>query len=86
MACIPQMGTRPITVAETAVFMRQAGALWADDDPFEFVDFTAQPRDRHLVPASGGARKLRWGREGCGKRGGVRVIYSITIPECRSTC
>jgi hypothetical protein len=27
------------------------------------------------VPESGGIRKLRWGRSGSGKSGGVRVIY-----------
>jgi len=28
-----------------------------------------------LVPGAGGIRKLRWGLEGRGKRGGTRVIY-----------
>lgn len=28
-----------------------------------------------LIPSSGGLRKVRWGVEGCGKRGGVRVVY-----------
>jgi hypothetical protein len=28
-----------------------------------------------VVPGSGGVRKLRWGLEGRGKRGGARVIY-----------
>jgi hypothetical protein len=28
-----------------------------------------------LIPHSGGLRKVRWGLEGRGKRGGVRVIY-----------
>jgi hypothetical protein len=27
------------------------------------------------VPDSGGIRKVRWGRAGTGKSGGVRVIY-----------
>jgi len=27
------------------------------------------------VPESGGKRKVRWGRTGSGKSGGVRVIY-----------
>ena len=26
-------------------------------------------------PGSGGCRKIRWGRAGTGKRGGVRIIY-----------
>jgi len=28
-----------------------------------------------LIEGTGGIRKLRWGRSGRGKRGGVRVIY-----------
>jgi hypothetical protein len=39
MAYIAQTRTRPITVAETAVFMRQAGALWTEEERLEFVDF-----------------------------------------------
>ena len=42
MAYIAQMRTRPITVAETAVFVRQAGTLWTEDERFEFVDFIAR--------------------------------------------
>jgi hypothetical protein len=75
------MRTRPVTVAETAVFMRQAGALRGDDEQFEFVDFIARdPEAGDLIPASGGVRKVRWGRQGNGKRGGVRVIYFYHDP------
>jgi hypothetical protein len=28
-----------------------------------------------VIPGTGGVRKLRWGLEGRGKRGGARVIY-----------
>lgn len=28
-----------------------------------------------MIPETGGVRKIRWGRAGMGKRGGVRVIY-----------
>lgn len=28
-----------------------------------------------MIRQSGGLRKLRWGRPGAGKRGGVRIIY-----------
>jgi len=76
-----QMRTRPITVAETAVFMRQAGALWTEDERFEFVDFIARnPEAGDLIPATGGIRKIRWGRRGSGKRGGVRIIYFYHDP------
>lgn len=33
-----------------------------------------QPAAGDLIPGSGGARKLRWGAKGKGKRGGARVI------------
>ena len=75
------MRTRPITVAETAVFMRQSGTLWTEDERLEFVDFVARnPEAGDLIPASGGVRKVRWGRQGSGKRGGVRVIYFYHDP------
>jgi hypothetical protein len=81
MAYIAEMRTRPVTVAETAVFMRQAGALWSDDERFEFVDFIARnPEAGDLIPGSGGVRKVRWGRQGSGKRGGVRIIYFYHDP------
>lgn len=28
-----------------------------------------------VIPGSGGVRKLRWGLQGRGKRGGLRIIY-----------
>jgi hypothetical protein len=33
------------------------------------------PEDGDVIPCTGGIRKLRWGRMGTGKRGGIRVIY-----------
>jgi hypothetical protein len=34
-----------------------------------------RPRAGVLLDGTGGVRKLRWGRQGQGKSGGVRVIY-----------
>ncbi len=65
-----------ITVAETALFIRQAAKLWSDDDRAEFVNYiAANPDAGDVIPDTGGLRKIRWGRAGTGKRGGVRVIY-----------
>ena len=33
------------------------------------------PEIHAVVAGTGGVRKARWGRQGKGKRGGVRVIY-----------
>lgn len=34
-----------------------------------------RPEQGALIPGGGGLRKLRWGAEGRGRRGGVRTIY-----------
>ncbi len=65
-----------MSVAETAAFIRQAAKLWTEDDRSTFVDFIgANPDTGDIIPDTGGLRKVRWGRPGAGKRGGVRVIY-----------
>ncbi len=67
---------RLITVAETPLFMRQAEKVWSDADREEFVVYIAgNPKAGDAIPETGGVRKVRWAREGSGKRGGARVIY-----------
>lgn len=40
------------------------------------MDFVADNPDAgDVISDTGGLRKLRWGRQGMGKRGGARVIY-----------
>lgn len=34
-----------------------------------------------IISGSGGIRKVRWGLEGRGKRGGVRIIYYWKVKE-----
>jgi mRNA-degrading endonuclease RelE of RelBE toxin-antitoxin system len=76
------MLTRPITIAETSVFVRQAAGRWTEDERSEFIDFIARNPDAgDLIPQSGGVRKVRWRRSGSGKRGGVRVIYFYHDPD-----
>jgi hypothetical protein len=70
------MQTRPIAVAETHMFRRQAENIWAEAELTALVDHLAlNPEDGDVIPGTGGVRKLRWGKAGTGKRGGVRVIY-----------
>jgi hypothetical protein len=78
------MRTRPITVAETAVFMRQAGALWTDDERFEFVDFIARnPEAGDLIPAT--ARSGGVGKAAASEAGSASST-STMIQQCRFTC
>jgi len=64
------------TVAETAIFERYAAEIWSDAERSAFVNWIAINHDAgDVIPGSGGCRKVRWGRSGTGKRGGVRVIY-----------
>jgi hypothetical protein len=75
------MSMRPITVAETPFFLRQASSLWGEDEHDAFVDFIARNPDAgDRISDAGGLRKVRWKRPGTGKRGGVRVIYFYHDP------
>ena len=64
------------TVVETLLFQRQWPHYRDEDERAEFSAFIANdPLAGVVVRDSGGIRKERWGREGTGKSGGVRVIY-----------
>ncbi len=61
---------------ETSVFTRRVTTLLRDDEYAALQQvFVENPKAGDLIPGSGGLRKLRWGLEGRGKRGGARVIY-----------
>ena len=69
------------TVVETAEFQKQAKAVWSDAKREAFI---ANPDAGDVIPGADGARKVRWGRAGKGKRGGVRVI--LFPPYRRRDC
>ena len=47
------MTTRPITVAETLPFLRQAASLWDEDERNAFVDYIARnPEAGDVIPDS----------------------------------
>jgi putative component of toxin-antitoxin plasmid stabilization module len=61
---------------ETHEFLSVTKKLMDDAERAELVLHLAyNPTAGDVVPGSGGVRKLRWGLEGRGKRGGARVIY-----------
>ncbi len=66
------------TFIESAAFSRVRSLYLDDDDYAELQLFLLRnPEAGKTVPGSGGVRKLRWSRRGSGKRGGLRVIYSV---------
>jgi len=61
---------------ETSVFTKLIYTYLTDDEYLGLQIFLLKhPEEGNIVPGSGGVRKLRWGKAGKGKRGGVRVIY-----------
>jgi hypothetical protein len=68
--------TVPISVVETPEFLSATRKLMNDKERTLLVEYLAyNPTAGDLIPGTGGVRKLRWGLEGRGKRGGARVIY-----------
>jgi hypothetical protein len=68
--------TVPISVVETREFLSATRKLMSDQERALLMDYLAyNPAAGDLIPGTGGVRKLRWGLEGRGKRGGARVIY-----------
>ena len=65
-----------ITVAETAPFQKKIISLLSADEKADLITYLAEhPSSGVLVQGTGGIRKLRWSRSGCGKSSGIRVIY-----------
>ncbi len=66
----------PMSVVETPEFLSSVRKLMDEEERFLLVDFLARnPKAGDVIAGTGGVRKLRWGLEGRGKRGGARVIY-----------
>ncbi len=66
----------PITVVEMDEFLAATRKLMDDEERADLVDYLAyHPAAGVVIPGAGGVRKMRWGLEGRGKRGGARVIY-----------
>lgn len=65
-----------ITIAEVPEYIRQAERLLTVAERQDILSYlAAHPKSGDLIEGTGGIRKLRWGRGGRGKSGGVRVIY-----------
>jgi hypothetical protein len=63
-------------IAYTSVYEKQVGKiLRAEERNAMELHVADNPAIHPVVAGTGGVRKARWGRQGRGKRGGVRVIY-----------
>ena len=70
------------TVVETPEFVASARRVLTDTERAKLIDYlAATPGAGELMPGTGGARKLRWGAKGKGKRGGARVITYYPGPD-----
>ena len=62
-------------VVETPEFLTEARRILTEIARVALIDYLASnPEAGELMQGTGGARKLRWGAKGKGKRGGARVI------------
>ena len=67
---------------ESRVFERHRED-YLDDSQFRAMQsaILRNPAVGALIPGTNGLRKLRWGTEGGGKRGGLRVIYYLVTAD-----
>jgi len=67
-----------VIFVESSLFEKHLPRYLADEEYSRVqIALRRNPNLGVLIPGSGGLRKLRWGREGTGKRGGVRIIYAV---------
>ena len=67
-----------LTFIETKLFTSLIQEYLADDEYSALQQALAtNPEAGDVIRGSGGVRKIRWGVEGRGKRGGIRIIYYL---------
>lgn len=68
------------TVVETPGYLKDAKSIGlSDDERQEICNFVARhPETGHVIPGTGGARKVRFAVRGRGKSGGIRIITFYT--------
>ena len=67
---------------ETPLFTKVVEQYLDDEAYGELQSYlNLHPESGVVVPGSGGVRKLRWAAPGRGKRGGLRVIYYLKLPQ-----
>lgn len=70
------MTDRLITVFESKYFIKLIEKLLSDKEYIKLITHLKNnPKAGDVIRGTGGIRKIRWARQGSGKRGGIRVIY-----------
>ncbi len=65
-----------MVIIEAPLFTKLISGIMSDDDYRLLQDaIMEQPEIGNIITGSGGLRKVRWGIDGKGKRGGARIIY-----------
>lgn len=73
-----------MVIIETSIFTRQVQVLLDDNDYRRLQTIlVVRPDAGDLIPGGGRLRKIRWGAQGRGKRGGLRVIYYWAVRQDR---
>ncbi len=63
-------------IAYTSVYEKRVGKILRGEERNAMeLHLADNPEIHPVVAGTGGVRKARWGRQGKGKRSGVRVIY-----------
>lgn len=71
-----------MVIIETSIFTRQIqGLLTAEEYRQLQIVLVNRPDTGTVIVGSGGLRKIRWGKQSKGKRGGVRVIYYWAVGQ-----
>ena len=66
------------TFIELPIFSRIAADYFIDAELADIqIALAKTPTLGEVVPGTHGVRKLRWSRQGIGKRGGVRILYYV---------
>ncbi|MCB0089840.1 MAG: hypothetical protein KDE54_18165 [Caldilineaceae bacterium] len=71
-----------VVIIETTIFTKQVHKLLTDDEYHLLQqERLKRPDVGVIIRGSGGLRKVRWGAQGRGKRGGSRVIYYWAVNQ-----
>jgi len=71
-----------MVIIETSIFTRQLQELLTDEEYRQLqIALVNRPDAGLVIVGSGGLRKVRWGKQSKGKRGGARVIYYWAVAQ-----